>query len=202
MKKIDWKLLIVTSSIFLIPLVLILIYYGQLPAVLYTHFGIDSQAIEISDKWIALVLTPILLVVVHLSLCIGLDMTKSGRLPVVKVVKWVIPIFTTLETVLILVYNAGNQIDVRRLVVALLALIYLLLGNYLPKDVAGMTDSKTLMDRKKTAYLFISGAFALLLSLFFAPTVSLVVGIVFIVLVISWSICVGVKNYRSTSNRL
>lgn len=198
MKKIDWRMLVATSSIFLIPLVLILIYYRQSPEILQTHFGMNNQANGMSSKWVSLVLTPMLVFLFHIFLCLVLDITKNGQIPVVKVVKWLVPILTTLVIVTILGYNLGYQLDIRRLVVAFLAGMYLMMGNYMPKDVAGISSPQTVTDRKKSAYLFIGGALALLLSLFFAPVVSLIVGLTFILLFVIWSIRVWVKGYKIT----
>ncbi|MBF0786763.1 MULTISPECIES: DUF1648 domain-containing protein [unclassified Streptococcus] len=198
MKRIDWKKLLVTSLIFLIPLAFAVCYYGQLPAVLYTHFGIDNQANGINSKWETLVLTPVLAFIFHVCLCIALDVTKNSQIPAVRVLKWLMPILTTLVTGFILLYNLGYQVDIRRLVVAFLAGVYLITGNYMPKDVAGITSPQTLTDRKKAAYLFIGGALALLISLFFAPVVSLIVGLIFILLFGIWSIRVWVKGYKIT----
>ncbi|GGE30003.1 DUF1648 domain-containing protein [Streptococcus himalayensis] len=196
MKKIDWKLLLVTSSLFLIPLVLVSLYYGQLPAVLHTHFGADNVANQTSSKWMSLIFIPLLAFLFHVFLCIALDVTKNGQVPVVKVGKWVMPIVMTLVTTSILLVNLGNELDIRRLVVAFLAGVYLIMGNYMPKDVATTTASQTLADRKKTAYLFIGGAVALLLSLFFEPIVSIVVLIVFTISAIVWSMYCGYKGYK------
>ncbi|MER0124038.1 DUF1648 domain-containing protein [Streptococcus sp. ZJ93] len=195
MKKIDWKLLLVTSSLFLIPLVLVALYYGQLPAVLHTHFGVENSPNQMSDKWMSLIFTPLLAFFFHIFLCIVLDVTKNGQIPVVKVAKWFTPLITTLITVMILVYHLGHQIDNRRLVVALLAGVYLIMGNYTPKAVVGMT-SQALADRRKTAYLFIGGGLAILISLFFAPIVSVIALVMFTGVAIIWSICVAVKGYR------
>lgn len=200
MKKIDWRMLVLTSSIFLIPLVLILIYYGQLPEVLQTHFAIDNQANGTSSKWVSLILTPMLVVMFHVFLCIVLDSTKNGQLPVVKVVKWILPILTTLIMVTTLAYNVGHQLDVRRLTIAFIAGIYLVTGNYMPKDVAGMTSPQTLLSRKRGGYLLIAGAGVLLLSLFFQPIVSVVVLFSFTTLVIVLSISIWIK-YHKVSNR-
>ncbi|MGT2950588.1 hypothetical protein BU202_03535 [Streptococcus cuniculi] len=199
MKQIDWKMLAMTSLIFLIPLVLVAIYYGQLPEIVQTHFGIDNEANGTGSKWFTLVGTPLLALAFHIFLCVALDVTKSGRIPAVKVMKWVMPIVTTLVMTSILLVNLGNELDIRRLVVAFLAGVYLIMGNYMPKDVAGMTAPQSLSDRKKIAYLFIGGGFALLISLFFEPLVSVIVLVGFTALAIIWSICVGAKGYKVTN---
>ncbi|MGT2715052.1 DUF1648 domain-containing protein [Streptococcus respiraculi] len=198
MKKIDWKMLVVTSLIFLIPLVLVVIYYSQLPEVVQIHFGIDNEANGIGSKWVTLVGTPLLVLTLHIFLCIALDVTKSGRIPAVKVMKWVLPIVMTLVTTSILLVNVGNELDYRRLVIALLAGIYLVTGNYMPKDTAGVAEMQSLRLRKKTAYLFIGAAVALLLSLFFEPIVSIVVLIFFTISAIVWSMYCGYKGYKMT----
>lgn len=198
MKHIDWKMLVMTSLIFLIPLVLVAIYYGQLPEIVQTHFGIDNEANGTGSKWFTLVGTPLLALALHIFLCVALDVTKTGRIPAVKVMKWVMPIVTTLVMTSILLVNLGNELDYRRLVVALLAGIYIVTGNYMPKDAAGVAEMQSLRLRKKTAYLFIGGAVALLLSLFFEPIVSIVVLIFFTISAIVWSMYCGYKGYKMT----
>ncbi|MEW4354292.1 DUF1648 domain-containing protein [Streptococcus pneumoniae] len=197
MKKIDWKMLLVTSNIFLIPLILVFIYYGQLPDVLQTHFGMDNQVNGTSSKWMALIVTPVMVFLCHIFLCIMLDVTNSSRIPVIKLIKWIMPIILTFVTVSILLANLGNQLDYRRLVVALLAGLYLVMGNYMPKDAAGVAGTQSLELRKKSAYLFIGGAIALLISLFFEPFVSIVVLVFFTISAIFWSLYCAYKGYKT-----
>ena len=59
MKKIDWKILIITSLICIIPIIFGIVLYEKLPDQMAVHFGINNEPNEYAPKEFALFGIPI-----------------------------------------------------------------------------------------------------------------------------------------------
>lgn len=193
MKKIDIKTLLATSSIFLLIAVLTICYYKALPDTMVTHFGVNGEPNGSMAKYM-MILTP------HLFICVLYDVKGIGRIPVIRVVKWLFPLLALIIQVSLLWYNLGGELDYRRLVIGLLAIGYMVIGNYLPKEEL---DSKTneieRKGRKQSGYLFIIGGLLLLVSLLGSPSVSIIVLIFFGVSTLSLSLYYAYRHYKTAS---
>lgn len=188
MKKIDRKTLFLTSTIFLVIAVLTVSYYSVLPDRLAIHFNLDNQPNQYAAKYLVTLIAPTFLFVLHLFLSICYDLAGIGKKPAIQAVKWSFPLLALGIQSSLLFYNAGGAVDYRRLVIGLLAIFYLFLGNYMPKDRQGdKVDDREWQMRRKTAYLFLGGGLSLLLSLFGPAWFSFLVLGLFGLLALSWS---------------
>ncbi|MFX4004059.1 hypothetical protein ACJBXK_10525, partial [Streptococcus suis] len=68
------------------------------------------------------------------------DVKGIGKTPVMRVFKWLFPLLALIIQVSLLWDNLGGELDYRRLVIGLLAIGYMVIGHYLPKEDL---DSKT-----------------------------------------------------------
>ncbi|HEM5146323.1 TPA: DUF1648 domain-containing protein [Streptococcus suis] len=199
MKKIDIKTLLATSGIFLLIAVLTICYYGALPDTMVTHFGVNGEPKGTMAKYM-IVLTPLSFFCVHLFICVLYDVKGIGKTPVIRVVKWLFPLLALIIQVSLLWYNLGGELDYRRLVIGLLAIYYMVIGNYLPKEEL---DSKTneieRKGRKQSGYLFMVGGLFLLVSLLGSPTLSILVLILFGISVITLSLYYFYRRYKTAS---
>lgn len=199
MKKIDIKTLLATSSIFLLIAVLMICYYKALPDSMVTHFGVNGEPKGTMAKYM-MILTPLLFFCVHLFICVLYDVKGIGKTPVIRVVKWLFPLLDLIIQVSLLWYNLGGELDYRRLVIGLLAIYYMVIGNYLPKEEL---DSKTneieRKGRKQAGYLFIIGGLLLLVSLLGSPSLSFLVLILFGISVVSLSIYYAYLHFKTAS---
>ena len=200
MKKIDIKTLLATSSIFLLIAVLTICYYGALPDTMVTHFGVNGEPNGSMPKYMVTILTPLLFFCVHLFICVLYDVKGIGKTPVIQVVKWLFPLLALIIQVSLLWYNLGGELEYRRLVIGLLAIGYMIIGNYLPKEEL---DSKTneieRKGRKQAGYLFIIGGLLLLVSLIGSPSLSILVLILFGISVITLSLYYFYRRYKTAS---
>ncbi|HEM3611365.1 TPA: DUF1648 domain-containing protein [Streptococcus suis] len=200
MKKIDIKTLLATSSIFLLIAVLMICYYKALPDTMVTHFGVNGDPNGSMPKYMVTILTPLLFFYVHLFICVLYDVKGIGKTPVIRVVKWLFPLLALIIQVALLRFNLGGELDYRRLVIGLLAIGYMVIGNYLPKEEL---DSKTneieRRGRKQAGYLFIIGGLLLLVSLLGSPTLSILVLILFGISVVSLSIYYAYLHFKTAS---
>ncbi|MGQ7323373.1 DUF1648 domain-containing protein [Streptococcus suis] len=199
MKKIDIKTLLATSSIFLLIAVLMIYYYKALPDTLVTHFGVNGEPNGSMAKYM-MILTPLSFFCVHLFICVLYDVKGIGKTPVIRVVKWIFPLLALIIQVALLWYNLGGELDYRRLVIGLLAVYYMVIGNYLPKDEL---DSKTneieRKGRKQSGYLLMIGGLLLLVSLLGSPSLSFLVLILFGTSVITLSLYYFYRRCKTAS---
>lgn len=90
--------------------------------------------------------------------------------------------------------------DYRRLVIGLLAVYYMVIGNYLPKEEL---DSKTneieRKGRKQSGYLLMIGGLLQLVSLLGSPTISILVMILVGISVVSLSIYYAYLHFKTAS---
>ncbi|HEL2146532.1 TPA: DUF1648 domain-containing protein [Streptococcus suis] len=199
MKKIDIKTLLATSSIFLLIAVLTICYYGALPDTMVTHFSVNGEPNGSMAKYM-MILTPLSIFCVHLFICVLYDVKGIGKTPVIRVVKWFFPLLFLIVQVSLLWYNLGVELDYRRLVIGLLAIGYMVIGNYLPKEEL---DSKTneieRKGRKQAGYLLMIGGLLLLVSLLGSPSLSILVLILFGISVVSLSIYYAYLHFKTAS---
>ena len=199
MKKIDINNLLATSRIFLLIAVLTSCYYGALPDTVVAHFGVNGEPNGSMAKHM-MILTSLSFFCVHLFICVLYDVKGIGKTPVIRVVKWLFPLLALIIQVSLLWYNLGGELEYRRLVIGLLAIGYMIIGNYLPKEEL---DSKTneieRKGRKQAGYLFIIGGLLLLVSLLGSPTLSILVLILFGTSVITLSLYYFYRRYKTAS---
>ncbi|HEL1567968.1 TPA: DUF1648 domain-containing protein [Streptococcus suis] len=199
MKKIDIKTLLATSSIFLLIAVLMICYYKALPDSMVTHFGVNGEPKGTMAKYM-MILTPLSFFCVHLFICVLYDVKGIGTTPVIRVVKWFFPLLALIIQVSLLWYNLGGELDYRRLVIGLLAVYYMVIGNYLPKEEL---DSKTnkieRKGRKQSGYLLMIGGLLQLVSLLGSPTLSILVMILVGISVVSLSIYYAYLHFKTAS---
>ncbi|HEL1972164.1 TPA: DUF1648 domain-containing protein [Streptococcus suis] len=199
MKKIDIKTLLATSSIFLLIAVLMIYYYKALPDTMVTHFSVNGEPNGSMPKYM-MILTPLLFFCVHLFICVLYDVKGIGKTPVIRVVKWLFPLLVLIIQVALLRSNLGGELDYRRLVIGLLAVYYMVIGNYLPKEELGSKINEIeRKGRKQSGYLFIIGGLLLLVSLLGSPSLSILVLILFGTSVITLSLYYFYRRYKTAS---
>ena len=92
-----------------------------------------------------------------------------------------------LPFIALVIYNLGGQIQVRLTVIWLVALIFLVIGNYLPKSIGLATKNHNEIGKsvaRKLGYLMVAMSFTLLISLCFNPYTTIIILGVFVVLIL------------------
>lgn len=136
MKKIDKKTLIITSIVTLIPLVIGCILWDQLPDVIPTHFGMDGTPNGWSSKAFTVFGIPVLMTFFHL-LCVGITSqdpkyyNMSDKL--YGLIVWLIPVISLLVVVSCYGGALGWNINISKYAVAGSGILFIIIGNYLPK---------------------------------------------------------------------
>ena len=120
---------------------------------------------------------------------------KQRALRFERLVNWIIPVTTIVMYLTTIQYNLGTKLNIWRIAVLLMGIMFILMGNYLPTVPQGYNrgwHSYTNLFRgqnwrkytRMMAYVMVAGGIAMLLSLFFNGLVSMVVVLGIILLLI------------------
>ena len=134
--KTNKKLLALTSIVILLPMIWGLIIWKQLPNQISIHFNLAGQANNFQSKPLAVFGLPVFLLLVHLFVIfmIGRDpknFTMNEKMG--KVIYWLTPIVSLSVFYLIYSKALGSTTNPSIFVSALLGLIFVMMGNYMPK---------------------------------------------------------------------
>lgn len=132
------KLIILTSLLTLLPVVVGLLLWDQLPAQLAIHFGANGEPDRWSSKLTAVVWLPLLITGIHL---LGIGVTtldpkhKNHDAKQLTLMLWICPLLSALLSVLTL-GNALGKVDTTSVpffVTVFLGVLFVIIGNYMPK---------------------------------------------------------------------
>lgn len=130
------KKLILTSIIILLPILIGLILWNKLPDKLPTHWNAEGVVDGWSSKAFAVFGLPGFLFAVHwvCVLASSADPKKQNiEGKVLNIVFWICPIISVLGGVLIYGTALGMEFKVDKIVLLLMGIMFIVIGNYLPK---------------------------------------------------------------------
>ena len=134
--KMNKKLLLLTSIVILFPILWGVMIWSQLPNQIPIHFNFAGQANSFSSKLLAVIGLPIFLLLVHLFVIFMTardpkNQTMNEKMG--KVIYWLTPIVSLSLSYLIYSKALGSTTNPSIFVSALLGLIFVMMGNYMPK---------------------------------------------------------------------
>lgn len=130
------KMLVFTSIVTLLPIVIGLLLWKQLPDSVATHFGADNQPNGYSSKVFAVFGLPFILLMIHFICVVVTNIDpkeKNISKKVFQVVLWICPLVSLVVCNMIYVYNLGYQLNTGVIGGVLIGAFYLILGNFIPK---------------------------------------------------------------------
>ena len=130
------KMILFTSILTLLPVLIGLLLWNRLPDSVATHFGADNQPDGYSSKIFAVFGLPFLILLLHFICVIAANIDpKANNISkkVFRVVLWICPLVSLLICSTLYVYNLGYQVPVDFLCALLVGVLYLILGNFIPK---------------------------------------------------------------------
>ena len=136
MKKRLSKLTIITTLLTLLPMILGAALYDKLPDTVVTHWGFNNQPDGWSPKWLACFGIPFFMAA--MNLIIGIAAESDSKLNgtskvVVNISRWIVPVLSIILVPMMLFYELGYNMDVEKIVCTILGVLFVVLGNYLPK---------------------------------------------------------------------
>ena len=136
MVKKNLKTLIITSIVILLPIVEGLILWNQLPAEIATHFNSSGKADGWSSKEFTIFAMPLLLLVIQ-WICVAATKAdpKNERISnkIMTLILWIIPAVSVIIFFCIYATALNYKINITRILIIFCGLIYIIIGNYMPK---------------------------------------------------------------------
>lgn len=207
MKKVDWKSLIITCMVCLLPILFGIIFYDKLPEKMPVHYNINNEVDRYASKNFAVFGIPLLMTMLQIVCCTISDFRKeqNEKEPrFIKIVKWIIPILSVVISIITIEVPLGSDVDVRKSIMLVLGILYIILGNYLPKmsykqmkgKMHPMPKSEKMYHKmtRMMGYTFVGFGFLLLISIFFKPMVSFITVITMLLVLILEAILACIKN--------
>ena len=136
MLKDNKKTLIITSILTILPILIGVYFWNRLPDVMATHFGANNEANGFTSKAFAVFGLPLILLAAEWfgALVTSHDPKKQNISPkMFAFVLWIVPVVSLIGAATIYPYNLGYQIDITFIAELLLGVIFIVVGNYLPK---------------------------------------------------------------------
>lgn len=181
MKKFKWKIFVITSIVCLLPVLLGIYLWDNLPETMAIHFNIYGEPDNFASKGFVVFGLPMLMVVLQGFCCFINDLNayKYGeRKKFETVTKWIIPCMTVVLQIITLGYGLGWNLDIRKAVSLIVGVIFLVIGNYLPKlDYIKNHDVETEKARKINRFIgyeTVGMGILFLISIFLPPISSVI----------------------------
>ena len=177
--KID-KTLVITSVICLLPIVLGVLLYDRLPDMIAIHFDFAGNPDNWGSKTLVVFGMPALLCL--LNIIVNVSTRKYGgenQSMLIKLSRWLVALIAVVVVPITLFKAIGADIPIQVIVPVLVGVIFIIIGNYLPKTkqnpVAGVRVKWTMESAENwrrtsrfSGYLFIIGGFVMILNAFLA----------------------------------
>ncbi len=141
LKKNKWKIM-VSILVTLLPMFVGLLLWNKLPNQIATHFDMQNQPNGWSGKEFAVFGIPVFMVIMQM-ICIAATMldpkNKNISIKAFGFVIWIIPACSIIVMIACYGYALGYDINIGTIVGIFLGIIFIVLGNYLPKNKTNYT---------------------------------------------------------------
>ena len=186
--RVDKKSLFLSVAICLLPILIGVYYYNVLPEQIAVHFNFNGEPDKFVSKTHAIIELPIFFTVVQIIISLVVDFDKTPKKGAL-IIKGITPIISVLVQGGLIAYALDNNFNVTKLTALVIGILFIVLGNYLPKKEfwgkynfnlfgleKGVNEQKVV--RAYALYMTFSGV-AIFISGFFSSTVALVLIVIF-----------------------
>lgn len=136
MIKKNWKLLLITTLAILLPVLAGVILWNQLPEQIPSHWDMQGNIDGYSTKPFAVFGLPLILLAIHwFTVCVTLaDPKKQNHSEkILQLVFWIVPALSIILSAVTYSTAMGKGVRIELFVSVLLGLLFVAIGNYLPK---------------------------------------------------------------------
>lgn len=130
--RVDRKSLIYSVVICLLPILIGVYYYSVLPSEIAIHFGVDGQPNSFMSKDIEIIVLPLVCAILQVVVSLSAD-AKNTPKKGAMLMKSIIPIVSVIGQCALLTYAMNSSFEIREYTVFTIGIIFMILGNYLPK---------------------------------------------------------------------
>lgn len=136
MLKRNRRLFFLTAVIAVSPMIIGLLLWNQLPDTIATHFDFQGTPNGWSSKGFAVFGLPLFLLGIHV-LCAVVTAADPRRQNIhdklYRLVLWICPLISLLACCSVYLYALGTHVDVTTISGCLIGVLFIIIGNYLPK---------------------------------------------------------------------
>ena len=188
MKFVKWKILIITCIVCFLAIIPGVWVWNDLPDMMAVHFNIYNEADNFATKEFAVFGLPVLMALLQALSCVLNDINKrkyANSKKAEMVSKWIIPVLTIILQFIIIGYNLGYGIDVRKNASLIVGVALIVIGSYLPeldyikKHKSDIEKAKKI--NKFNGFVFVTMGIIMLITTFLPP-ISTLIWILIIVL--------------------
>lgn len=203
MKFMKWKILIITCFVCLLPILLGLALWNNLPDTMAIHFDMYNRPDNFASKGFVVFGLPVLMVLLQIFCCFVNDINArrhGERKKFETATKWIIPVMTVVLQTATIGYGLGWNIDIRKIAAIIVGGMFIVIGNYLPKfDYIKNYDVDTEKARKINRFIgFMSVIMGILyLVSIFLPPVATVICVLLMIPYAIVGVVYGIKVGRS-----
>ena len=170
------------------PILIGVYYYNVLPEQIAVHFNFNGEPDKFVSKTHAIIELPIFFTVVQIIISLVVDFDKTPKKGAL-IIKGITPIISVLVQGGLIAYALDNNFNVTKLTALVIGILFIVLGNYLPKKEfwgkynfnlfgleKGVNEQKVI---RAYALLMTFSGVAIFISGFFSSTVALVLIVIF-----------------------
>ena len=133
-KSFSIKTFVLTSVVCLLPLVLGFALWDKLPEEIPQQYGWNDQVNWTLPKFWGIITMPLVMVVINVIYLFALKVSKQKFSSKVEaIMSWMIPVLSVVLGSFMLLKPIGFDIDVFCIVGFVLSILFIVIGNYLPK---------------------------------------------------------------------
>ena len=186
--RVDKKSLFLSVGICLLPILIGVYYFNVLPEQIAVHFNAKGEPNNFVSKTCAIIGIPIFLAIVQIVISLVVDFDKTPKKGAL-IIRGIIPLISVLVQGGLVAYALDNNFSVPQLAVFIIGIVFIILGNYLPKKEfwgkynfnlfgleKGVNEQKVI--RAYALHMTFSGV-AIFISGFFSSVVALVLIVIF-----------------------
>lgn len=197
MLKISKTKLIITSIVILIPIAVGLILWNRLPETMVTNWGVGNVPNGWSSKAMAVLGLPAILLAVHWVCLFATKAdpkSKNINPRMLDLVLWICPVLSIVLGTVTYSFSLGYEVNVQAVVTIIVGVLFVVVGNYLPKCkqsyTMGIKLPWTLSDEENwnkthrlAGKLWVAGGIILLATSFLQSVIIMVVVLVLLVII-------------------
>ena len=202
MKVFKWRIFAVTGIVCLSTVLLGLAMWELLPDTIAIHFDINNNPDNFASKSFVVFGLPVLMLILQAICCFinDINAAKHGeRKKFTLVTKWIIPVMTVILQIVTFGYSLGWNLDIRRIVTFIIAALFFVVGNYMPKfDYIKNYDIRAEKARKINRFIGFETVIMGILFLIsiFLPPIATVICLFLLIPFAAISIIYGIKVGR------
>jgi uncharacterized membrane protein len=132
--KINFKKTAISSIIALLPMIIGIVLLPRLPENVAVHWNSNNTPDTWMNKYLAVFGLPSFMAALQFAICLITYMrSENGEAKLTKIMIWVIPILSHIVFYMTMFFALGGEFDIGLIAGFLMGILFMLIGNYLPK---------------------------------------------------------------------